>query len=326
MSEPAEPETQGAEPLVSVLVPTFDRPRYLRETLASVVAQSWRNLEIIVHDNASPNDPAPLIEAFADPRIVLYRNSENLGVTRNIMAGLARCRGKYVAILGDDDLWQGDFVATLVAPLERDPSLVLAFCDHGIIDGVGRREDATADKVTRRFGRNRLGEGVHRPFDRIALVHRSICIVSGAVLRRADFDFRALPGDLLFGADFYISYLAVRTGKACYYVPRRHAFYRYHRGSLTASLGASEQKLQNAHDAMSYWSELLHDRTLTRDKSYFEMKLAFNALRAAAVLARCGDWRGASAQLRRSWSAGLLRPRIFVVHLVYALRLHRARA
>lgn len=326
MSEPAGREAQGREPLVSVLIPTFDRPRYLRDTLASAVAQNWRNLEIVVSDNASPADPAPIVASFADARIALYRNSENLGVTRNIMAGLARCRGKYVAILGDDDLWQRDFLATLVAPLERDPSLVLAFCDHGIIDGEGRPDDPTADKVTRRFGRHRLREGVQRPFDRIALVHRAICIVSGAVLRRADFDWRDLPGDLKFGADFYISYLAVRTGKACYYLPQRLAFYRYHRGSLTASLAASEHKLQNAHDAMSYWSRLLHDPALTRDKRYFEMKLAFNALRAAAVLVRCGQWRRAGAQLRRSWSAGLLRPRIFAAHLIYALRLRRARA
>ncbi len=314
------------EPLVSVLVPTYDRPRYLRETLASVVAQSWRNIEVIVHDNASPADPAPIVTAFADPRIALYRNAENIGVTRNIVAGLARCRGKYVAIVGDDDLWQPDFLATLVPALERDPTLVLAFCDHGIIDGDGRPDPAAADKVTRRFGRDRLREGVQYPFDRIALVHRAICIVSGAVLRRAAFDFGALPAKMLFGADFYISYLAVRTGKACYYVPRRLSFYRYHKGSLTASLAGTEQKLQNAHDAMSYWSELLHDGSLTRDKLYFEMKLALNALRAVAVLAQDGQWGRAATQLRRSWSAGLLRPRIVLVHLVYALRLHRARA
>jgi len=320
VSEPAE------DPLVSVLVPTFDRPRYLRETLASVVAQSWRNIEVVVHDNASPADPAPIVASFADPRIVLYRNSENVGVTRNIMAGLARCRGKYVAILGDDDRWEPEFLATLIRPLEEDPALVLAFCDHGIMDDDSRPDAAMADKVTRRFGRDRLREGVQFPFDRIALVHRAICIVSGAVLRRTAFDWEALPRALRFGADFYISYLAVRTGRPCYYVPRRLSSYRYHRGSLTASLAASEQKLQNAHDAMLYWSRLLNDRTLTRDKRYFEMKLGFNALRAAVVLAHAGHWRRAGAQLRRSWNAGLLRPRILFVHLVYALRLHRARA
>ena len=326
MSDDAGTRASDEEPLVSVLVLTFDRPHYLRETLASVVAQSYRNLEIVVHDNASPMDPAPIVANFADQRIVLYRNGENVGVTRNLIAGFARCRGKYVAILGDDDVWDRDFLTTLVAPLERDESLVLAFCDHSIIDDDGRRDEATADKVTRRFGRHLLREGVHRPFDRVALVYRAICVISGAVLRRADFDFAALPRELKFGGDFYISYLAVRTGKACYYIKRRLSFYRYHRGSLTATLDNAEQKLQNAHDAMSYWSELLHDRTLTRDKTYFEMKLAFNALRAVAVLARCGDWRRAEAQFKHLWNAGLLRPRIFLVHLVWALRLHRAGA
>ena len=326
MSEPDRSEPRGEEPLVSILIPTFNRPRYLRETLATAVAQTWRNLEIVVHDNASPADPAPIVAGFADPRIALYRNRENLGVTRNLVAGLQRCHGKYVAILGDDDLWHPEYLATLVAPLEDDDALVLAFCDHGIIDGEGRPDDATADKVTRRFGRHRLRQGVYRPFDRIALVYRSICIVSGAVLRRADIDWRALPGDLRFGGDLYIAYLAARTGKACYYVPQRLASYRYHRGSLSSSLRGTDQQLQNAHDAMFYWGELLHDRALTRDKPYFEMKLAFNALRAVAVLLRRGDWRRAAAQLGRSWDDGVLRPRVFLFHLIYALRLHRARA
>lgn len=314
------------EPLVSILVPTYDRPRYLPLTLASAAAQTLRDTEIIVHDNASPSDPAPIVESFGDARMALYRNRENLGVTRNLIAGLARCRGKYVAILGDDDLWHPEFLETLVRPLEEDPSIVLAFCDHGIIDSEGRPDEAMANKVSRRFGRAQLRAGVHRPFDRIALVHRSICIMSGAVLRRADIDWQALPPNLWFASDFYISYLAVRTGKACYFTPQRLASYRYHHGSMTATLAGTELQLQNALDGIAYWGELLRDRSLTRDKRYYEMKLAFNTLRAALVHVRRGEWRRAAAQLRCCWQDRLLRPRIFLSHLVYALRLHRARA
>lgn len=314
-------------PLVSVIVPTFDRPDYLQAALRSAVAQTCRSIEIVVQDNASKIDPRNIVAAFGDPRVAYYRNDVNVSQAENIVSACARARGKYLAILGDDDLWEPEFVAALVAPLEADESLVVAFCDHDIIDAEGRLDGPTADRITRLYGRDKLRTGVYRPFDDIALVHRSICAVSAAVYRRSAIDWKAIPLDLGFGPiDHYISYLAVRTGMGCYYVSRRLAHYRYHRAALGSSLTRPERRIENAQYAMRFWSRLAGDNGLRRRRRYFEMKLAFNALIIVANLVRERDWRTAMRELRQCWAAGLIRPRIFVDYCAYALWLRRVTA
>lgn len=316
----------GALPLVSVLVPTFNRRDYLKATIASVLRQTLTDFEVIVADNASAVDPVDLVAGFGDPRISYVRNPSNLGVTGNVMVASGRARGKYVAILGDDDIWDPEFLATLVAPLEADSSLALAFCDHAIIDPEGRWDDAATERVTRRWRRHRLREGVHRPFDEIALVHRSICVFSAAVLRRDHIEWSSIPRDLDFSVDIYLAYLASRTGRGCYYVARRLSQYRYHPGSLANSLKRADQRLANARDAVFYWDRFLGDRALLRHRTYFEMKRGFNALIMALTLLRSGQRLQALEQLRRAWREGIIPPRILFYHLIYALRLHRANA
>jgi glycosyltransferase involved in cell wall biosynthesis len=314
-------------PLVSVVVPSYDRPRYLHEAVASVIAQTYRNLEIIVSDNASPTDPGPALASFGDPRIRLCRNACNLGVGGNIAAGLRKCAGKYAAILGDDDLWHPEFLSTLVAALERHPQAVVAFCDHDIIDEQGVADVQRSNAASRRFGRDILREGLHRPFGEIALVRRSICVMSGAVLRRDAASWAALPAEVALGADLYLAYLAARTGGACYYCRRRLAHYRFHRTSLTVAIGADMgARLANARAALFCWSRFGADVSLGESRRYFEMKRAINALRIVAWLLRRGEVGAACRELGAFLRCGLWRPRILIDAIADARRLRRARA
>jgi glycosyltransferase involved in cell wall biosynthesis len=316
----------AAPPLVSVVLPTYNRRDYLKIALESALNQSLGDIEIIVQDNASEVDPADVVARFADRRIHYFRNFATLTQTENIIGACKRAHGKYVALLGDDDLWHPEFLATLVRPLEFDDTVVVAFCDHDIIDAAGQHDPVQSDRVTRRWQRHLLAEGRHRPFGDIALVHRSICIMSGAVLRRADIAWDAVPLGTRFGLDMYLAYLAARTGKACYYVPRRLAHYRYHASAWGSSLSRPDLRLANARDAIGYWRDFCEDRALSQNRRYFEMKLGMNALVVVATLWRCGKGGQALDQLRRYWNDGSIRPRIFLDHLIYALRLRRANA
>ncbi|MBV9523897.1 MAG: glycosyltransferase family 2 protein, partial [Alphaproteobacteria bacterium] len=222
------PSGSDQEALVSVVIPTFDRPGYLQLALASAVAQSYRNLEIIVCDNASPQDPSGIIAAFGDPRIRLHRNAQNLGPTPNTLKGVALAAGTYVAILGDDDVWKPDFIATLIAPMERDRQIIVSFCDHDIIDGKGELNPVATERVTRRFGRHLLRDGVYRSFEDIALVYRSICLVSGSLIRKDAIDWSRIPQNLPMSVDLYIAYLLATAGGSCAYTSARLIQYRYH--------------------------------------------------------------------------------------------------
>src|SRR6476619_5019469 len=123
-SGPAPPAATGAEPLVSIVVPTFNRTRYLAIALESALAQTYRNIEILVSDDASNEDIfGAVVSRFADSRIKYHRNPSNLGMGMNTWGALTRASGKYVGTIHDDDAWEPDFLETLVPPLERDDSL-----------------------------------------------------------------------------------------------------------------------------------------------------------------------------------------------------------
>ena len=66
------------QPLVSIITPTYNRPEYLKLALASAVQQTYQNIEIIVSDNCSPENPELIVNSFEDSRIRFSRNQSNL--------------------------------------------------------------------------------------------------------------------------------------------------------------------------------------------------------------------------------------------------------
>lgn len=88
-------------PLFSVVMPTHNRPDYLAEAIASVVAQTEQDWELIVVDDASQ----PPAEVPADPRIILVRNSTSGGPAEARNTGIRRAAGSHIAFLDDDDGW-----------------------------------------------------------------------------------------------------------------------------------------------------------------------------------------------------------------------------
>jgi glycosyltransferase involved in cell wall biosynthesis len=316
----------AAPALVSVVIPTYNRPDFLRIALRSVIEQSYAQLEIIVQDNASDIDLGAMIAEFADPRVRLHRNPTNIGARENYLAGYRRCTGKYIATLNDDDCWRRDFVSTLVAKLEADDDLVIAFCDHDIIDGEGRIDEAASIDTTRRWGRDLLRDRAYRPFYEIALVRRSICTASAAMLRRDAFDFTQVPPEIGITIDLYIAYLAARTGRGCYYVPQRLAAFRVHDHSLTTRFENIGWRITEARAAIFYWDRFLRDPAIPRGRGYFNMKRGFNALIIVVGMLRQGHWATALRQLRDFFGRGYIRPSIFAYYLIYALRLHRLSA
>ncbi|MFN6033110.1 MAG: glycosyltransferase family 2 protein, partial [Dolichospermum sp.] len=128
---------KSSEPLVSVIIPTYNRPEYLKQAISSAVTQTYQNIEIIVCDNCSSENPESLIESFHDSRIKFHRHPENIGMLANQLHAFKMAQGKYIASLHDDDMWNEDFLLKLVPPLEANSDLILTFCDQYIIDAQG---------------------------------------------------------------------------------------------------------------------------------------------------------------------------------------------
>jgi glycosyltransferase involved in cell wall biosynthesis len=125
-------------PLVSVVVPTYNRRRLLVRTLDSIAAQEYRNIEIVVVNDAG--EPVDDIAARY-PNVRLMVNETNMGALPTFTKGLRAARGKYIAACADDDIFYPDNIGRLVTALERSSARVA----HGNM--VMRFDRAVEDRL-----------------------------------------------------------------------------------------------------------------------------------------------------------------------------------
>lgn len=118
--------------LLSVGIPTFNRPEELRRTLEQITSQTYDNLEIIVSDNASDDKVVcKILEEFAarDSRVRFFIQEHNRGPAHNFQFVLDKANGEYFMWSGDDDWHHEEFIEELVKAMESTPDAVVAFCD-----------------------------------------------------------------------------------------------------------------------------------------------------------------------------------------------------
>lgn len=118
-----------SSPLVTIGIPTYNRPQGLRRVLEAAIGQTYSNLDIVISDNASPDPEVAAVTAeFAarDPRVRSFRHEKNIGPTLNFVFAQSQSRGEYFVWLADDDTVLPHFVEACVRTLEEDPGAVLA--------------------------------------------------------------------------------------------------------------------------------------------------------------------------------------------------------
>lgn len=152
-------------PVVTVCIPTFNRPEMLRRSLQSVLWQSLRDIEVIVSDNASTADVAAVIAEFDDPRVVHDRLDANIGLFGNLSRCLSLGSGRYRVMLPDDDLM-------LPGNLERKSRFMDAHPEVGLVHSAFRHLNAAGlpygpvhnwarfDQDTVQSGRDFIGQSI----------------------------------------------------------------------------------------------------------------------------------------------------------------------
>ena len=129
--EHAPESDAGAPPLFSVIVPTYGRPQYVSEAIASILGQTVDDFECLVVDDASPEP----VRVPDDPRVKVIRRHSNGGPAAARNTGMDEARGRYIAFLDDDDLFTPDRLALAVEGLRRSP---VAVCLGGVVgDATG---------------------------------------------------------------------------------------------------------------------------------------------------------------------------------------------
>ena len=134
-------------PLISVIVPTYNRPDFLAKTMRSILEQSYKNIELIVISNGKSDANEKIAKSFDDSRIH-YADQENSGGPagpRN--HGMRLAKGKYIAVCDDDDLWLPEKLEKQVQAMETRPECGLCYTGMVFFDESGEEWDGAQEQA-----------------------------------------------------------------------------------------------------------------------------------------------------------------------------------
>jgi glycosyltransferase involved in cell wall biosynthesis len=274
-----------------VIVPTHNRPVWLEAALESVLSGEYQDFEIVVSNNGRPEDTRVLSERIDDARVRWIEQTQSLGARENFLAALALARGRYVAVLHDDDWWHPRLLATVIPPLDEHPEVVIAFADHWLVDADGEIDPVATDYSSRESGRGRLAAGHHQPFHDLA-VQENIPIC-GSAFRREALPPEVFPPQVGTALDVWMGYVLARLNGAAYYCSERLLYYRLHGGNDHAHSGSLQ--------AAVYCQRcMLDDPRMAAQRDALRRRLATRQQFLGAALLRQGARSDARAQLRQA--------------------------
>lgn len=153
-------------PLVSVVIPVYNVEQYIEQALASVIAQTYAHIEIILIDDQSPDQSINIVKKkFNDDRIrIIEQSNRGLAGARN--TGIRNARGKYIAFLDSDDFWQENKIEKHLQIMQTNPNCGVSFCSSLFVDEQSqsleryqRPKKKTNYQAKDIFCRNPIGNG-----------------------------------------------------------------------------------------------------------------------------------------------------------------------
>lgn len=122
------------QPKVSIVMPVYNRRKYLPEAIESILSQSFKDFEFLIINDGSTDGTIEILSRYRDPRIRIIDNEVNIGLTRSLNKGLKVSRGKYIARQDADDISDASRIEKQVRAFEEDHSLGLVGSFFKIID------------------------------------------------------------------------------------------------------------------------------------------------------------------------------------------------
>lgn len=236
------------QPLVSVVLGTYNGEAFLEEQLRSVLAQTYTPLEIIAIDDGSSDGTVRILREYAqkDPRIRVVINDHNLGFIRNFEKGCSLSSGKWIAVCDQDDYWFPEKIAKMVSAIGDRPMI---YCDSEL---CGADLRPTGKKVSDIVP--------YKSFNDC----RQLCVFSrmyghATLITRELFD-KASPFIEEMPHDGWLAFHATLYGGVAY-LPEALVRYRQHAGNVYGVVGGKSKKRDRLRPAERRRRELARIRT-----------------------------------------------------------------
>ncbi|OHV07741.1 glycosyltransferase family 2 protein [Kushneria phosphatilytica] len=226
-------------PKVTVLIPVWNRERYLAAAIDSVLAQTFEDFELLIIDDGSTDRSLGIARSYADSRIRIVCNETNLGNTATRNRGLALARGQYLALLDSDDVAMPQRLAHQVAFLEAQPSYALIGTTKSLIDANGR-----AITKRKRWQRAQNAEDIYAQ-----LLFRC-CISQPTVMGRTDILQRyRYDESLMTSQDFDLFIRLARD------------YPLYNLGEPLVAVRRHDERISGQHERVAHYQHrILHDQ------------------------------------------------------------------
>jgi glycosyltransferase involved in cell wall biosynthesis len=220
-------KTVNDTPLVSAIIPTFNRGWILNEAIQSVLDQTYQPMEIIVVDDGSTDDTRDILDSFGDGITVLYQENRGVSAARNL--GIKHSHGELIAFLDSDDLWTPDKIACQVDFFCDNPNAVICQTEEIWIRN-GKR-------VNPKNKHKKLSGMIFEPSLELCLVSPS-----AVMIQRALFELKGFFDETLPACEDYDLWLRIATTHAIDLIDR----------ACTVKRGGHDDQLSSHHSLDKY--------------------------------------------------------------------------
>lgn len=223
------------EPLVSILIPTNNRPHLVIKAITSALCQSYKNIEVVVTDNSESNETQLAIEKISDSRLKYVKNKTNIGPVINWRKALVEAGGEYCVLLPDDDYFINPFYVADAVEIAQanDVDLVITNCLLGY-------PDRTLVASSRHSGLIDAKEFIAGFWKRY-----HIPTISNLFKRSAALELKAFnSNDILYSdIDLWLKIMSTRDKVYCYDKPS--IYYLFHSANIVTTM-STESLIKNS--------------------------------------------------------------------------------
>ncbi len=267
-------------PRTTILIPTYNRARWLPGAIESVLAQTERDFVLVISDNASTDETPEVVARYDDPRIRYVRREENCGLNEHYNLWFQRIETEFLFIIPDDDRLLPDALATTEASLDANPSAAFVHAQVDVIDEHDELIAAAHDMTGLTVDTVETGaEFIRHSMDSSYRVHASTVNLRTEAVRTTLLDERDYPVTDLG------HWMRVALGWDIVFLTRPLARYRIHGGAYSA--GAAQV------------TEGGYIQGTERIEKFLDVKLRFIDEHAARLSSVAGLRRSARRAFRR---------------------------
>ena len=281
-----------ARPLWSVMIPTYNCARYLRETLLSVLQQDPgpEQMQIeVIDDHSTQDDPEAVVREVGNGRVGFYRQPVNRGIVRNFETSLLRSRGQLIHQLHGDDAVRPGFYQQMAAQFSAQPEIGMALCQHIIIDETSQPQDIVIAELGPR--------GVLANWlERIATAQQ--IQTPTVVVRRAVYECLGGFDRRQIWAEDWEMWVRIAAHYPVSYEPTPLALYRKHSGSSTLRCEFSGEHTRYACQSIGIFHDYLPADKADAICAAARRNVASRALGIGRQMLRARQFRLAGIQLR----------------------------